>query len=41
MGDIGPEVQHFDVLPVGRTVAPPTPVPAPDPEQVADPSANE
>jgi hypothetical protein len=34
VGDIGPEVQHFDVLPVGQ--AAPEPVPAPDSQPVTE-----
>jgi hypothetical protein len=47
VGDIGQPVQHFEVLPLGRTVVPPERVAVPQPaaeptrEQVVDPPATE
>lgn len=41
MGDIGPEVQHFEVLPVGHTVPEPASAPAPDSQPVTEPPGTE
>ena len=41
MGDIGPEVQHFEVLPAGDTVRVPEPEPAPDSRSVTEPPGAE
>jgi hypothetical protein len=39
VGDIGPEVQHYEVLPAAQIVVPSEPAPVPESEQVAEPPA--
>ena len=37
MGDIGAQVQHYEVLPVELTIPQPEPTPVPQPEPTPEP----